>query len=78
MLSQLPSTPRDHGQQSFTVQSSLADTCRYLTSFDPLPLFSTADLAATAGYRIEIRAILDGGGEPKIETSVLAEGTFGR
>jgi len=66
------------GQQSVVVQATLADTCRYLTSFELLPLFSTADLAARAGYRVEIRAILDGGGEPKIETVVLAEGALVR
>ena len=66
------------GQQSVAVQATLADTCRYMTSFEPLPLFTTADLAARGGYRIEISAILDGGGEPKIETTVLAEGALVR
>jgi hypothetical protein len=61
------------GQQGPAIQASLADSYRYLTSFDLLPLFSTAELSAPAEYRVEIRAILDGGGEPKIETTVLAE-----
>ena len=67
-----------NGQQSGAVQATLADACRYLTSFEPLPLFATADLASRGGYRVEIRAILDGGGEPKIETAVLAEGALVR
>jgi hypothetical protein len=41
-------------------------------------LFRTADLAASGGCRVEIRAILDGGGEPKIEATVLADGAFAR
>jgi hypothetical protein len=66
------------GQQSLAVQATLADTCRYLTSFETLPLCRKADLAASGGYRVEIRAILDGGGEPKIDTAVLAEGALAR
>jgi hypothetical protein len=66
------------GQQGPAVQATLADSYRYLTSFELLPLFSTAELSAPGGYRVEIRAILDGGGEPKIETTVLAEGALAR
>ena len=66
------------GQQGPAVQATLADSYRYLTSFERLPLFSTAELSARGGYRVEIRAILDGGGEPKIETTVLAEGALVR
>jgi hypothetical protein len=66
------------GQRGPAVQASLADSYRYLTSFERLPLFSTAELSARSAYRVKIRAILDGGGEPKIETAVLAEGVLVR
>jgi hypothetical protein len=62
-----------NGQQGPAVQATLADSYRYLTAFELLPLFSTAELSARGGYRLEIMAILDGGGEPMIETTVLAE-----
>jgi hypothetical protein len=66
------------GQQAPAVQATLAGSYRYLTSFDDLPLFSTAELSAPGGYHVEIRAILDGGGAPKIETNVLAEAALER
>ena len=62
-----------NGQLGPAVQASLADSYRHLTAFELLPLFSTAELSARGGYRLEIMAILDGGGEPMLETTVLAE-----
>jgi hypothetical protein len=62
-----------NGQQGSAVQATLADSFRYLTAFEPLRLFSTAELSARGGYRLEIMAIFDGGGEPMIETTVLAD-----
>jgi hypothetical protein len=62
-----------NGQQGSAVQATLADSYRYLTAFELLPLFGTAELSAQGEYRLEIMAILDGGGEPMIETKVLAK-----
>ena len=67
-----------NGQQGPAVQATLADSYRYLTAFKLLPLFRTAELSPRGAYRLEIMAILDGGGEPMIETNVLAEGDLVR
>lgn len=67
-----------NGRHDLAVQAPLADSLHYFTAFEALPLFDAAELSARGGYRLEISAIVAGGGQPTIETPVLAEVAFVR
>lgn len=54
------------------IAATLEDTYRHLTSFENVELAGLAPVASDARYRLAIQAVVEGGGDARIATPVLA------
>jgi hypothetical protein len=54
------------------IEAHLEETYRHLTSFASVEIPASAPVAAGARYRVEIKAVVEGGGDARIATPVLA------